>query len=167
MYPVAEPQIAIVTHSGVDTDSKDHKANNRDDLDQRKPELDLTKEVDRQEVYKSDDNPEDRNEDGNVDIFIPILNDQASCRQFHRIGTGPGKPIDPAHGKPKTGVDQPRRIGCEGSSNGEIRRKFSHRNHDRVNNRSHEEIRDQGTDRTGFGNGSTATDEKTCTNGTT
>ena len=101
MYPVPEPYIVPVTGAGVDTDGENHKAQNRNHLDGGEPELNLTIKTDGQEIQQQDDNPENCNENRDVDVFVPKLDNQARCRQFHCECRSPGPPVNPAHTKPK------------------------------------------------------------------
>jgi hypothetical protein len=95
--PIVESKIWLRTDSTVDADGKYHKSDNGNDLDTREPELNLAVELDRKQIDASEDDPEDTNEDSDVDGVFPVLDDNAGCGKFERVGDCPGKPVDVAH----------------------------------------------------------------------
>ena len=142
VHPVAEPQIALIADAGVDADGKDHEPQHGHHLDHGEPELDLTEEVHGQQVQRRDHDPEHPDENGNVDLLVPELDDQARRRQLDRERTRPREPVDPPHGKPQAGVDEPSRIRRKRSGDGDVGCDLSQRHHDRVDDRAHEHVGD-------------------------
>ena len=166
VHPVTEPQIPLFSHPGVDANRKNHEPYHREHLDTGEPKLQFPIKVDREEIEQGDDDPEDGDEYSDIDRLIPELDDEARSRELEGKGAGPGEPIDPAHGKTETGVDQARGIGGERSGNGNVGGNLSQRSHDGVDDGSDEAIGDQGANGATIGNCSAAADEETCADST-
>lgn len=144
-----------------------HTANDRQHFDSRKPEFELAVKLDRQEVDGSDDHPENGNENGHGDAVVPVLNNEAGCGKFKTVGDSPRKPVNPAHGKTQTGVNESRSILAECTRNGNVRGHFGQTHHDGVDDGTDECISDEGTSWTGLRDGLSATNEQTCADGAT
>lgn len=80
--PSMESKIAVLACSCVNADSENQESDDGQDLNRRKPELELAVETDRQEVKCCDDDPEDRDKDSDVELGCPILDNEASGSEF-------------------------------------------------------------------------------------
>lgn len=152
--------------SCINADGEDHETNDRQHLNAGKPEFELAVEIDRQEVGGRDEDPEDGNENADRDALVPVLDNQASGCEFQCERHGPREPVDPAHGETKTGVDKASGIGSKSARNGDIRRHLPQGDHDRVHDRTDEDICNESTRRTCIGNCTSATDKETRSDGT-
>lgn len=92
-----ESKVAILTGSGVDTDTENQEPDDGKHLDRREPKLKFPVKADGQEIDGSDNNPENSDKNADRQIFIPILDDETSCGEFQSVGDGPRKPVDPTH----------------------------------------------------------------------
>jgi hypothetical protein len=73
--PVFEADIALISDTNVNANGEDHEPDNGCHLDSREPELQFAVEIDRKEVQSRNENPKYSNEDRNVQIFVPVLDD--------------------------------------------------------------------------------------------
>ena len=63
--PGLETKVTVLASAGINTDGEDKEADDGEDFDAREPKLEFAVEIDRQEVYESDDDPKDGDEDSN------------------------------------------------------------------------------------------------------
>ncbi len=147
--PVFEANVAMLSSTSVDANTEDkeswksvaiskscsqvtalRRTNDGYYFDGGEIELNLAIEVDWQEIKNRDDDPEHANEDANVKIWSPVLDDQSGRCQLESKCHCPGKPVYPAeyllapnmyntahssspHSKPKTRINESRRESSE------------------------------------------------------
>lgn len=107
--PVLEPDVSLVTDTGVDADGEYDESDDSDDLDAGKPHLDFTEPSHGEVVGGSEDNPEDGDPDTNADVFGstgPVLNDESSSSELKRICQTPAEEVDPAHSEADSRINK-------------------------------------------------------------
>lgn len=89
MLPRVETQVSVLSGSCINANGKNHESNNGKDLDRGEVKLDFTVKGHGKEVDKSKDGPECTDEDTDVEVGVPVLNDQTTSSQFQSICHGP------------------------------------------------------------------------------
>src|SRR5690606_11706474 len=87
--PVLEAQHALLTYAAGDADGEDHEAGDRDDLETRQPHLELAVDADGEVVDDGEDDPEDGDDDADVEVLVPVLDNEACGDQGERVCDGP------------------------------------------------------------------------------
>lgn len=82
IVPVLETNITLVADTCVDADTENHEADDREALDEREPELDLTVAADRHKVEEENEDPEHGDENTLTELLIPIVDDDAGRGEF-------------------------------------------------------------------------------------
>lgn len=157
----------MLASSSIDADPEDQEAKNRDDLDEGEVELNLAVKRHGQEVDSGNDTPENADEDTDIEVRSPVLDDQTTGSKFKRISDCPGEPVNPTHGKPQTGVNEATGILGERTSDRNISRHLSQRSHNTVDDGSNEGVCNKSSCRSSLCESTTASNEQTSTNGTT
>lgn len=92
VLPVLEAQSSLVTSTEIDADGKDDESNDGQDLDGGKPEFSLSVSSGTKHVDGDDDDEEDCDEDGRVEIRPEGYQD-GSSREFGRQDDEPVKGV--------------------------------------------------------------------------
>ena len=79
----------MLTGSRVNADTEYQEADDCQHLDHGEVELNFSVEIDGQEVECCDDDPEDTDEDANVQLWRPVLDDEAARGKFEGECDGP------------------------------------------------------------------------------
>jgi hypothetical protein len=140
LVPVLEAEVALLSNTRIHADGEDPEADKRDDLDGREPELELAENVDRQEIDSGNRHPEDGDEDADIEVAVPPLDDQASRGKLERIRDGPRKPVNPAHREAKTRVRETSCVLSERASDRKVGCHFRKTEHDRVDESTDEDV---------------------------
>ena len=159
VVPVFESDVALFARAGVDANTKDDKANNGNHLDAGEPELDFAVDRHWHEVQSRNEHEEDADEDANLNVRYPVLDDQPSSRKFECECDCPREPVYPTHCKSKTLINKAAGVGCEGSRYGNEGGHLAHGDHDRIDERSDEGICDECAGGTSCSESSSRTDE--------
>lgn len=78
--PVLETNVALRSNTtSVHDDGENPEAEESNNLDGSEPEFEFSKNVNRKEVDGGDRNPEDCDENGDVQVLVPPLDDESSC----------------------------------------------------------------------------------------
>ena len=78
--PVLEADVSLRSNAAsVHNDSENPEAKQGNNLDGSEPKLKLSKNVNGKEVDSGDRDPEDGDEDGDVQVLVPPLDDETSC----------------------------------------------------------------------------------------
>ena len=141
--PGVESKISVLSSSGIDADAENQEPDDGKHLDGREPELKLAIKAHGQEIDGGDNDPEDRDEDSDGEVLVPVLDDETGGRELQGECDGPGKPVDPAHGEPQAGVNKTSSVVGESSRDGDVGRHLAEGRHDRVDNGADEDIRNE------------------------
>lgn len=82
VLPRVKTEVSVLSSSCINANGKDHESNDGEDLDRGEVKLDFAVEGYGKEVDKSDDSPECTDENTNVEICVPVLDDQTTGSQF-------------------------------------------------------------------------------------
>ncbi len=96
-----------------------HETNDGDDLDNREDKFGFTITLYAKEVDCDDAKQEDRHPKSAGDGRIPVVDRDGSRDNFQREHDKPLQSIIPTHGKSPGGIQEPSRIGGEGTSDRE------------------------------------------------
>lgn len=165
MNPVVESEVALLANTSINADGKDHEANDGDDFDTGKPKLNFAVTAHRQQVDGCEDDPEDTDPNGNVEVGVPVLDNKSRDGKLEGECDGPGEPVDPSHGKSEGRVDKAGSVHGEGTGDWQIGGHLTEGNHEREDDGSNEEVCNQTSNRTGDGQRTAASNEETSTNG--
>jgi len=79
----------MLSSSCINANSKDHESNNGEHLDTGKVELNFSVKADGKKVYSGYDSPEATNEDTDVEVCAPVLDNETTSSQLQSICDGP------------------------------------------------------------------------------
>lgn len=115
LSPVLEADGGVVWRTtGGDDDTGNEADDQGEQLDGRPPELGFTVDPHVEPVDEDDQDVENRDEDPRVEVFSPVLDDDAERTQLGRQGDGVGEEVVPAGSKAQGLVAEPRAVAREG-----------------------------------------------------
>lgn len=161
--PGMETEIAMLSSSCIDANTKYKESNDGKDLDRREPKLELAIERHGEEVNGRDYKPKNADEDSDRQTIIPVLDDETSGSELESIGDGPGKPVDPAHAESEGGIDKASSVVGESTGDGDVRCHFTQGSHDAVDDCTDEDVGDESARWTRFCDRATASYEEAST----
>lgn len=157
----------MLTCTRINADGEYEEADDGNDLDTGEPELELSVEADGHEINEGDHHPEDSDEDADRELGRPILDDESCCSQLQGESNGPREPVDPSHSEAQAGVYKSVGVGGKCSRNRNIRRHLAQGGHDRVHDAPNKDIGNKSSRGPRLGDGSSAPNEETCSDGST
>lgn len=106
MNPIVKTEVPLSRQHRRRCRWRKDEPNDGNSFDAREPKFHLVVEIDRQQVEKGHDDPEYTDEDGDVNRWIPVLDNKTSCSQLKGKCDCLGKSMDPSHRKTKTWINQ-------------------------------------------------------------
>lgn len=163
--PVLETSDITIDASACHDQTEEDESENDNDLDGRKPELQLAEVLDAEKVNGHDDDEEDGDPDTRIHSFgrDPVLNDQCSSSQLIGSGDDVFEPIRVSQRETKGRVDESVGINGETTSSGEPGGHLAQSSHDHVDEETDDGVGDENGGGTGVGQRCSRSDNETRT----
>ncbi|KAM3072178.1 hypothetical protein ACMFMF_007571 [Clarireedia jacksonii] len=87
--PGVKAEISMLTCASVDADTENKETQHRDNFHKTEVKFNFTVKAHRKEIDGCNDDPEDANEDPDVELRRPVLDDKTGSSKFECVGDGP------------------------------------------------------------------------------